>query len=78
MIEKPKGHPSYGDFVSHRKLRANPRPHSLSGDMASARPHVRHRRSEVMTYSPTESRSPRSRRMARMDSRSEELCNESR
>jgi len=41
-------------------------------------PHVRHRRSEVMTYSPTESRSPRSWRMARMDSRSEEFYNESR
>ena len=23
MIEKPKVHPSYGDFVSHRKLGAN-------------------------------------------------------
>lgn len=78
MIEKPKVHPSYGDFVLHSKLGSNPRPHSFPGNTASACPHVRHGRSEVRTYSPTESRSPRSWRMARMDSRSKELCNESR
>lgn len=56
-------------------LEQTPRPHSFLEDSASACPHVHHRRNEVMTYLPTESRSPRSWRMVRMDSRSEQLCN---
>ena len=31
MIEKPKVHPSYGDFVSHRKLGANPQATQFPG-----------------------------------------------
>ena len=77
--EEPKVQPSHGDSVSHRKLELEqtPRLHRSLGDTTAACLHVHHTRDEGMVYSPTESRSPRTWRMVRVDSLSEELCNES-
>lgn len=64
--------------LSHRKRESEqtPRRHRFLGDTSAACPYVHQRRDEGTVYSPTESRSPRTWRMVRMDSLSEQLCNE--
>lgn len=76
--EEPKAQPPWGDSVSHRKpeLEHIPRPHRLLGNIRAACSHAHLMRAEGVAYSPTESRSPRTWRMVRIDSLSEELCNE--